>query len=159
MAIVRSRTHRRHPSPRSMARQGGVAQHGALGPNRRAPAGFSLLELLIVVVIVAIVTAIGIPLYRGHAATARDAALVERMTTMTVFQEDVRLRTGTYGSGVYDAASNIDTLATAIGWRPSADDGTVYSVTADGGTSWTVTATDANGRQLCRIFPAGEPCP
>ena len=121
--------------------------------------GFSLLELLVAVVIVAIITAIAVPLYRGHVTTARDAALIEQMATMTVFQEDRRLRTGAYGSGVYDAANNIETLTAAIGWRPSAPDGKNYAVVANGGNSWTVTAADANGRQLCRVFPANEPCP
>lgn len=126
--------------------------------DRPSPSGFSLFELLIAVVIVAIIAAIGIPAYRGHVATARDAALIEQMTTMTVFQEDRRLRTGTYGSGVYDPANNVETLTTAIGWQPSAESDDAYTVVANGGTSWTVTAT-ANGRQLCRIFPANEPCP
>lgn len=124
----------------------------------RSSLGFSLFELLIAVVIVAIIAAVGIPAYRGHVATARDAALIEQMTTMTVFQEDRRLRTGTYGAGVYDPANNVDTLTTAIGWQPSAESDDAYTVVANGGTSWTVTAT-ANGRQLCRIFPANEPCP
>ena len=126
---------------------------------RRSSGGFSLLELLVAIVIIALLAAIGIPLYRGHVATAREAVLVEQMTAMSVFQEDTRLRTGAYGAGVYDPANNIDTLTTAIGWQPSADSGTVYSITADGGTSWTATATDAKGRRLCRVFPAGNPCP
>lgn len=125
----------------------------------RSPSGFSLLELLVAVVIVTIIAAIGIPVYRGHVATARDAALIEQMTTMSVFQEDRRLRTGTYGSGIYDAANSIETLTAAIGWRPSAPDGKTYTVVANSGTSWSVTAAEANGHQLCRVFPANEPCP
>ena len=147
------------PTPRNFAPR----PHGVQSPRPsyrccRSPLGFSLFELLIAVVIVAIIAAIGIPAYRGHVATARDAALIEQMTTMTVFQEDRRLRTGTYGAGVYDPANNVDTLTTAIGWQPSAESGDAYTVVANGGTSWTVTA-NANGRQLCRIYPANEPCP
>ena len=125
---------------------------------RRSCSGFSLLELLVAVVVIVAVAAIAIPAYRGHVATARDGALLNRMTSMAVFQEETRLRTGAYGAGVYDAAGGLDTLKTAIGWQPG-EDATVYRVVANGGTSWTVTATDASGRSLCRVFPAGEECP
>lgn len=120
--------------------------------------GFSLLELLVVVAVIAAVTAIAVPAYRAHVATARDSALVNAMTTMSVFQEDVKLRTGAYGSGRYDAAAGDTTLTDAIGWRPSAMDGTVFVVVAAGDASWTVTATSRSGHRLCRVFPSRKPC-
>lgn len=131
------------------------SQRPALRPRS---AGFSLLELLVAVAVIVAVVAIAIPAYQGYVATARDGALLNRMTSMSVFQEETRLRTGVYGAGVYDAASGLDTLKTAIGWQPG-EDATTYRVVANGGTSWTVTATDASGRSLCRIFPAGNECP
>lgn len=121
--------------------------------------GFSLVELLVVVAVIAALTAIAVPAYRAHVATARDSALLNAMTTMAVFQEDFKLRTGTYGSGRFDAAAGDTTLTDAIGWRPSAPDGTVFVVTAAGDASWSVTATSATGRRLCRVFPSRKPCP
>ena len=120
--------------------------------------GFSLLELLVAVAVIAAITAIAVPAYRAHVATARDGALLNAMTAMSVFQEDVKLRTGAYGSGRYDAAVGDTTLTDAIGWRPSATDGNVFVVTAAGGASWTVTATTPSGHRLCRVFPSRKPC-
>lgn len=130
-------------------------------PRRRAsPAeAFSLLELLVVVAVIGVIAAIAVPAYRGHVATARDSAFLQAMTTMSVFQEDVKLRTGVYGAGRYDAAAGDTSLTDAIGWRPGATDGTVYVVVAAGDVSWKVTATSASGRRLCRVFPAGDRCP
>lgn len=149
-----------------MSTQAGPGTRGGAGDAgwRAQPAlqsrgaGFSLLELLVVVAVIVAVAAIAIPAYRGYVATARDGALLNRMTSMAVFQEETRLRTGVYGAGVYDAANGLDTLKTAIGWQPG-EDATTYQVVANGAASWTVTATDASGRALCRVFPSGEACP
>ena len=124
----------------------------------RPPTGFSLLELLIVLAIIAVVAAIAVPVYRDYVATARDAALVRQVTTIEVFQEDYKLRTGTYGAGRYDAANGIATLTATIDWQPSSDDGVVYEVTANRGETWTARATDSTGRTICRVFPGGRPC-
>ena len=126
--------------------------------GRRPWTGFSLLELLVVIAVVAIVAAIAVPVYRDYVATARDAALVRQVTTIEVFQEDFKLRTGAYGTGRHDAANGIATLTTAIDWKPSSDDGVVYEVTANRGESWTAKATDSTGRTICRVFPGRRPC-
>ena len=135
-----------------------MAGHHGVRTERRTSTGFSLLELLIVLAVIAVVAAIAVPVYRDYVATARDAALVRQVSTIEVFQEDHKLRTGTYGAGRYDAANGIATLTTAIDWAPSSDDGVVYDVTANGGDSWTATATDSTGRTICRVFPGGTPC-
>lgn len=135
-----------------------MAGSGGVRTERRTATGFSLLELLIVLAVIAVVAAIAIPVYRDYVGTARDAALVSQVTTIEVFQEDFKLRTGAYGAGRYDAANGITTLTTAIDWKPSSDDGVVYEVTANGSDSWTATATDSTGRTICRVFPGGRPC-
>ena len=125
----------------------------------RRPAGLSLLELLVAVALVVAIVGIAVPAYRGYVDAARDGALLQRLQAMRVFQEDLRLRTGSYGSGRHDAAAGIATLSAAIGWVPSGDDDAVYTVLANGGASWTATVRDASGRQLCRVFPGNRPCP
>ena len=119
--------------------------------------GFSLLELVIAVAIVAALAALAVPAYRGYMDTARDAALAAQMDSIALFQEDLRLRTGSYASGRYDAARGDRSLADALGWEPSADDGNIYAVTAEA-ARWSVSATDAGGRTLCRVYPARTPC-
>ena len=126
---------------------------------RHRLAGFSLVELLVAVAVVALLAAIAVPVYRDYTGTARDSVLLNQINSMVVFQEDTRMRTGRYGAGVYDGDRGVNTLRTAIGWTPATDDGRTYSVTSDAGRSWTVTATDASGRRLCRVFPADEECP
>ena len=133
------------------------AANGPLNVQRRAD-GFTLLELIVAVALIVAIAAIAIPAYRGHVAASRDSVIVNAMTSMAVFQEDLRLRTGAYGGGVYDANAGNKTLTNAIGWAPRTDDGTVYVVVANGGASWRATATTAAGKRLCRVFPERTPC-
>lgn len=136
------------------------ARETANGPSdaQRRADGFTLLELIVAVALIVAIAAIAIPAYRGHVAASRDSVIVNAMTSMAVFQEDLRLRTGAYGGGVYDANAGNRTLTDAIGWAPRTDDGTVYVVVANGGASWRATATTATGKRLCRVFPERMPC-
>lgn len=125
--------------------------------SARCKAGFTLLELLAALAIVAVVAAVAVPWYRDYVATAREGALGKRIATMAIFQEETRLRTGSYGAGSWDPAAGEESLAAAIGWQPATDDGTTFIVTADA-DAWTVTAADAGGATLCRVLPANDPC-
>ena len=117
-----------------------------------------MLEVLAALAIVAIVAALAVPWYQDYMATAREGALGKRIAAMAIFQEETRLRTGSYGAGSWDPAAGEESLADAIGWQPATDDGTTFSVTADA-DAWTVTATDVSGTSLCRVLPANDPCP
>ena len=121
-------------------------------------AGFSLVELMVVIAVLAIIVAIAAPLYRGYVETAATGALINNVATMEVFQEDVMLRTGSYADGAYDPRAGETSLTDAIGWRPRADTGAVYVVEAATASSYQITATDAQGRTVCRIMPARTPC-
>ena len=124
----------------------------------RVPAGFSLIELMVAIAILGIVVAIAVPLYRGYVESAATGALINNVATMEIFQEDAMLRTGSYAEGTYDAQAGETSLTDAIGWRPQADTGAVYIVEAATASSYQVTATDAQGRSICRIMPARTPC-
>jgi len=120
--------------------------------------GFSLLELLIAAAVLAILAAVAVPAYRDYVDSAATGALVHGIASMAPFQEEVMLRAGAYASGTYNVAAGDSSLTTATGWQPTGDDGTAFVVDASAGTSYRVTATDAQGRTVCRILPARVPC-
>jgi len=120
--------------------------------------GFTLIELMIVVAVLALVSAIAMPLYNGYLQTSREGVLVNSMATMEVFQEDLRLRTGAYAAGGWDAAGGDTTIRDATGWEPGGDNGATFNVVL-AGDSYRVTATDATGVTVCRQFPERVPCP
>lgn len=121
-------------------------------------AGLSLLELLVAVAILGIVAAVALPLYRGYVESAATGALVNDIATMEVFQEDALLRSGSYAEGTYDAGSGVTSLTDATGWRPRADTRVVYVVDEATPSGYRVTATDTDGRSICRVMPARTPC-
>ena len=116
--------------------------------------GFTLVELMIAVAIIAIISAIGLPLYRDYVQTAREGKLATGIATMEVFQEDFRLRTGNY----LTVAANAAAITAAIGWEPRRDDGSTYSIAAGPAGSYQVTATDEGGTSICRRYPDDVEC-
>ncbi len=117
--------------------------------------GFSLLELMITVAIIAIISAVAIPLYTGYMATSRDAVLVNNIRTIEVFQEDQRLRTGAYLTNAANAAA----IEAAIDWVPEGDEpGTTYSIAPGAGGTYQVTATAPDGTVVCLRLPDGVRC-
>ncbi len=131
-------------------------KHGS--STRAAECGFSLLELMIAVAIVGIIAAVAIPVYRGYISNAETGVLRSNIDSIRLFQEDFRLRRGSYASGNYEFG--VDTSITdAIGWAPQDDDGTTYAVVlVNGGASYQVTATNPNGTTICRQLPENVDC-
>ncbi len=58
--------------------------------------GFSLIELMIVIAIVAILTAVAIPLYTSYAERARRTAAINALETMAAREEGYYSRYNTY---------------------------------------------------------------
>jgi len=117
--------------------------------------GFTLVELMIVVAIMAIIAAVAMPLYSGYIQSSRVGALINNISTIEVFEEDFRLRTGAYQAGVFNGAPNAGLVL--LGWQPQSNDGTVYTITVAGAT-YDVTAVDTAGTTVCRRFPAKIAC-
>ena len=121
----------------------------------KSQSGFTLVELMIVVAVMAIIAAIALPAYTGYVQTSREAVLVNNITTMEIFQEDLRLRTGAYLTVAADAAA----IEAATDWVPEGDEaGTTYSIAAGPGGSYEVTATSPEGTAVCLRLPDGVRC-
>lgn len=117
-------------------------------------AGFTLIELMIGIGIIAILAAFALPAYNSYIATAEQGQLISNMKTMEVFQEDFFLRNGEYAVNL----ANIAAIEAAIGWEPQADDGIAYSIADGDGTSYEVTAVGPTGLTICMEYPANNPC-
>jgi type IV pilus assembly protein PilE len=125
----------------------------------RSQEGFTLIELMVAVAIIAIISAVAIPAYRDYVDTAQEAVLVQNIDTMRLFQEDWRLRNGSYALGTWDASTDAwDPATTAdagFDWVPQGDSGEItYVVTAPAAGQYQVEATDgATGRVVTRVYP------
>jgi prepilin-type N-terminal cleavage/methylation domain-containing protein len=123
--------------------------------SKRKQSGFTLIELMVAVGVIAVLSAIALPLYNGYIQTSRVGALINNIATVEVFEEDYRLRNGAYQPGVFNGTPDPNLLA--LGWRPQESDGTVYTIVLVGG-SYTVTAVDRLGTTVCRQFPEKIAC-
>ena len=93
--------------------------------------GFTLIELMIAIAIIAIIGAIAFPIYNQHIDTGQEGVLVKNISTIEIFQEDFRMRNGAYAVDLADLAA----ITAAIGWQPQANDGTTYSIADSDGLS------------------------
>lgn len=116
--------------------------------------GFTLIELMISVAILAIIAAIGLPMYNGYIETSREGVLVNNIQSIQLFQDDVRLRTGAF----VVSAANLAAITTATGWEPQDDNGATYVITDPGDGGYRVTATDSTGVSVCIEFPEKDRC-
>jgi len=117
-------------------------------------AGFTLMEMLVSVAIMAVLLGFAVPAYQRYVTTAQEGVLRNNIQSMHIFQEDYFLRTGRYANNLADLAA----IEAAIGWRPRNQDGITYAVASGGGAFYDVTAVDPDGLTLCVRLPQRVDC-
>lgn len=127
--------------------------------------GFTLIELIIVVAILSIISAIAIPAYQGYIAEARAATMLQSIETIRVFQESRRVQQGEYVEGTYDP-TNPDVAgglkdAAVLDWSPNTtSDFVTFVITCQTdavspecsrSSGYQVLATHSEGGSVCRV--------
>lgn len=116
--------------------------------------GFTLIELMIVVALMALVASIAIPLYRGNVVAGRTTECTNEIVAIQTAQEEFFFPNNTYVTGTLDGVNNVTTLVANLNpfYTPSANLLTVqanclFTVTPGPtgiASSYTLTVTGAN---------------
>ena len=117
--------------------------------------GYTLIEMMVAVGLIAVLSAVAIPVYNNYISTSRVGALISNIATVEVFEEDYRLRNGVYQPGVFNGVPDANLLL--LGWQPQENDGTRYTIIL-AGPSYQVTAVDRLGTTVCRQLPEKIAC-
>lgn len=129
----------------------------SLGLQRRAQRGFTLIELMIAVAIVAILASIALPSYAAYIQRSRVPVALVALSSFMVRMEQQYQNNGSYG-----------TSACALG-TPTAANFTLTCSVTNSGRSFTATATgtgqlagyvytiDQNGNRATTAHPKGVP--
>jgi len=140
-----------------------------LAPRQGKQAGFTALELMIVVAIVAILAAVALPSYSDYVKRGKVTEVTSALGAGRVNLEQSFLDTRTYVGGPCPASTTSFTIACGTG--AGAPTATSYTITATGvsdmaGFVYTVNQANAktaagpwvSGTQGCWIFRKGDAC-
>jgi type IV pilus assembly protein PilE len=119
--------------------------------------GFTLIELMITVGIVAVLAGIAIPAYTGYIDTTKIQAAKHNAMTLAGFEDTYFYENESYLAGNYTPGGDVTTLPNALGWRPDGDkDQFIYTVTPCGTGPITkcykVTVTFTDGGAIAESF-------
>jgi type IV pilus assembly protein PilE len=93
--------------------------------------GFTLVELMIAIAILAIVSAIAIPAYNGYIRESRLGALRMNLDTLRIAVEGYRLDRINSNYGPTQAYTTVAAISNQYGWKPEGSGvGYVYAVRA-----------------------------
>jgi type IV pilus assembly protein PilE len=112
--------------------------------------GFTLIELMIVIAILGVISAIAIPAYNGYLTSARMLEAKNNIAALKLAEEEYYLEKNDY---CYDDSDNNTNLSNACDnlWTASGSDGGtanfIYTVSGSG-SSYSITATGKTGTKV-----------
>lgn len=120
-----------------------VPHPSVAGPRQRCIRGFTLVELVIVVAILAILVAIAVPSYQNYVTRSKIRTAQSDLLALSALVENHRQRTLSYPAAA--ATGTAAVRAAFEGWSPASDERDFnFSYDSDGG--YTLSAAGAAGR-------------
>lgn len=108
--------------------------------------GFTLIELMITIAIIAVVAGIAIPSYNGYITTAKMAEAENNLAAIRLAQEEFFLENNRYFSGANSAA--IQTDSGNLWSATQGSDGYNFDYVVTLSSGWTATATGKTGTKV-----------
>lgn len=117
----------------------------------RPQGGFTLVELMIVVLLIGITLGIAVPFYRDYIATSERAVMAQKIDSFRIFEENYRIDNDAYLPGDY-APGGVNDFAVLGYAPPNDDDGIGFRVLAcDGGAIENCFRVEATNREGMRL--------
>ncbi len=128
---------------------------------RHGDQGFTLIELMIVVAVVALLSAIALPAYNGYVFRSRLPAGLDALTAFQTRMEQRYQDVGNYGSGSDCALAGSTvgdfTITCALGSGADANQHFTATATGSGPTAGVVYTVDEQGTRRTTSHPKGVP--
>jgi len=137
---------KRHPQPIKTMRQTTDRRVLSTSPISQSQSGFTITELLLVLTLIGILSAISMPTLKGFAATRRLKASAYTIRSLLTFARDMAITDGTTHLVVFDLDNGRCWLASSETFNPSAP--LTSALTAQNSTLGTASPTNATRNPL-----------
>ena len=118
--------------------------------KNRTQQGFTLIELMIVVVVIAILASIALPSYANYVKRSQAKSATADLVALSLNFENHFQRTLNYPAAAASTTTTAATKTLMPGWAPSMGDFFTYSATTTT-TTYALTATGTGGMSGCNL--------